>query len=249
MEMKKWVVVMIAGLVMGTEAMVRLAKTQPGPTAAEEIPVVTPTAKPTPMPTPVEWETIVQDVPFAAQAPFGEWSDPRQQDGCEETSVLMAMKWVKGETVTPAEAKAEVIKMADYEVAVYGTFVDTSAHDTNERLLKNYFGYDQGRVISVGDSKVLVTELMAGNILIVPADGQLLGNPNFTRPGPERHMLVVKGYDARTQEFITNDPGTRAGEDYRYAEKIFWNAMRDYPTGDHLPITKVEKRMIVVSKG
>lgn len=37
--------------------------------------------------------TILYDVPFAAQAPFGEWSDKRQQDGCEEVSALMAVKW------------------------------------------------------------------------------------------------------------------------------------------------------------
>ena len=238
---------MICGLVIGSEAGVRLASRDMAMEVVE-VAVATPTAGATPRPTPVKWESVIQEVPFTAQAPFGEWSDPRQQDGCEEAAVLMAMKWVKGEGLTPQQAKEEILKMADYEAVVYGSYVDTSAHDTAERLMEDYFGYSEARVISVGDSKVLVRELMDGNVLVVPSDGQLLGNPNYTRSGPERHMLVVIGYDVETGEFITNDPGTRLGKGYRYPERIVWNAMRDYPSGDHLPITKIEKRMIVVRK-
>ena len=79
-------------------------------------------------------------------------------------------------------------------------------------------------------------------------NGQKLGNPFFTAPGPERHMLVVIGYDPEKLEFITNDPGTRQGEAYRYPVNVLWLAIRDYPTGDHEPITEVVKKMIVIGR-
>ena len=34
---------------------------------------------------------VLLNVPFTSQAPFGEWSDPRHQDGCEEAAALMAV--------------------------------------------------------------------------------------------------------------------------------------------------------------
>ena len=76
-------------------------------------------------------------------------------------------------------------------------------------------------------------ELEAGHLVIIPTNGQALKNPNFTLPGPERHMLVVKGYDYETEEFITNDPGTRNGADYRYKKDLLFEAIRNYKTGFH----------------
>src|SRR6266567_9414371 len=41
-------------------------------------------------------------VPFIVQAPFGNWSDPVFQNACEESSIVMAMGWLKGiKTITP----------------------------------------------------------------------------------------------------------------------------------------------------
>jgi hypothetical protein len=61
-------------------------------------------------------------------------------------------------------------------------------------------------------------------------------------------MVVIRGYDVDTKEFITNDVGTRQGENYRYPESVLFNAIRDYPTGDHLPITGFTKSAILVWK-
>jgi len=79
-------------------------------------------------------------------------------------------------------------------------------------------------------------------------NGQALGNPNFTPPGPEYHFLLIRGYNPSTDTFITNDPGTRNGELYKYSSDTLFNAIRDYPTGDHLPITSTRKAMIVILK-
>jgi len=83
-------------------------------------------------------------------------------------------------------------------------------------------------------------------VLILPMDGQVLENPYYTEPGPERHMLVVVGYDDATEEFITNDPGTRRGAEFRYSYENIFIAMRDYPTGDVLAIETLKKSAIAV---
>lgn len=213
---------------------------------SSEIFVTTPA--PTPAPTPRA--KIVLDVPFVAQAPLGAWSDPRQQDGCEEAVSFMVWLWAT-ERETPVSLEAqekEIIKISDWEAEKYGDYHDTSVRDTLERIIKGYYLYDRAEVrytITIGGIK---NELYNGNIVIVPANGRALNNPNFTPPGPDRHMLLIRGYDPETREFLTNDNGTRRGENYRYSEKILFGAIRDYPTGNHLPIEKESKVMIVVKK-
>jgi len=64
----------------------------------------------------------------------------------------------------------------------------------------------------------------------VPAAGRELGNPNFTDPGPLYHMLVVRGYTENN--FITNDVGTRKGENYQYKYDVLMNAIHDWNGGD-----------------
>lgn len=192
---------------------------------------------------------VLMDVPFTPQAPFGEWSNPVYQDGCEEATMLMAVRWAKGgSALTKEEAKSEILKIAEYQKNKYGEYRDTSAEDTVARIIKGYFNYDQAEVkrnITIDD---IIKELMKGNLVITPMNGRELDNPHYTGEGPERHMLVIRGYDTKTKEFITNDAGTRLGEKYRYKEEVLYNAIRDYLTGYHLMIEKEEKVMIVVKK-
>lgn len=192
--------------------------------------------------------SILLNVPFTSQAPFGNWDDMRQETGCEEASVLMAVRWVKGLELTLEEAEKEIIASSDYQLAKYGYFEDTSVQDTATRILSGYFGYENYEVRTEITSKDIITEIEKGNIVIVALAGQKLGNPFYTPPGPISHMMVVIGYDTDTKEFITNDPGTRHGEKFRYSENIFEAALRDYPSGDHEPITENRTAMIVIRK-
>ncbi len=188
----------------------------------------------------------LEAVPFVPQAPFGEWKDKRFQDGCEETASLIAVLWAKGKTLNKAQAKQEIIKMAAYEQKKYGGYVDTSAEDTLARLIKGYFKYDKAAVKKNITADDIITEIKNGNLVIAPFNGRLLRNPYYTQPGPERHMIVIRGYDEEKKEFITNDIGTRRGEDYRYPKDVLFSAIRDYPSGNHKPIKKVEKNIIVI---
>lgn len=193
-------------------------------------------------------KSVLFDVPFTSQAPFGNWSDARKQDGCEEAAVIMAMAWVKGETLDPNSVDNEINKIAEYEEETVGTFHDTSAFDTVETIFKGYFEYDNAEARYQIGKEDIIKELMAGNLIIVPTRGQLLGNPNYTPPGPVTHNLVVIGYDIKTKEFITNDPGTRKGKGYRYNEDVLIDAIIDYPTGSHEKIVEEKTAMIIVSK-
>ena len=51
-------------------------------------------------------------------------------------------------------------------------------------------------------------------------------NPNFKDGGPNYHMLVVTGYDATG--FVTNDPGTRLGQNFHYDYAGFDYAIHDW---------------------
>lgn len=146
------------------------------------------------------------------------------------------------------EAKREIYRLSKLSAELFGTAVDTSAEDTLT-LFRKYTGRSDGELLDPATDDGMRSALVSGHILIVPVDGQALGNPHFTAPGPETHMLVVIGYDATTGEYITHDPGTRFGEGYRYPEERLIRAMRDYPTGDHLPIGSVVKRAIVIGQG
>lgn len=189
---------------------------------------------------------VLLDVPFSPQAPFGEWSDPRQQDGCEEIATIMAVYWARGLPLSREQAKKEIFALADYELKKYLSFKDTSAADTVERLFKGYYKYDRVEVRYDVDAQKIKEELYHGNLVIVPLNGRAIGSPYYTRGGPERHMLLIIGYDSKTKEFITNDAGTRHGGKYPYSVERVMSSIRDYPTGDHLPITQECKAMIVV---
>jgi hypothetical protein len=188
---------------------------------------------------------VLQSVIFTAQAPGGNWSDPREQDGCEEASILMAAKWAKGETTWGSgEALNQILALSHKAEDMFGTYHDSSAADTL-KLYKAYFGLN-GTVKYNVTAEDMKKELASGHVIVVPANGQKLGNSNFTAPGPDRHALIVIGYDDNAKVFITNDPGTRNGKGYRYAYTTLLNAMVDYPTGDHAALFSTNKNAAII---
>lgn len=211
--------------------------------------VVEPVKSPTPTPIPKP-QFILHDVPFVSQAPTGNWDGDRQQDGCEEAATYMAILWARGEKppTSLSEQEKALVAISDYETEKYGGYHDTSVKDTIERIFKGYFNYHNVEARYGVTTDDIKDELAKGNILVVLADGQKLGNPYFTPPGPDRHALVIRGYDPGSSEFITNDNGTKRGEGYRYKVNVLMNAIVDYPTGDHLPIEEEMKAMIIVRK-
>jgi len=186
-------------------------------------------------------EKILIDVPFTSQAPFGKW-DAYHEEACEEASLLMVAYFAQSKKLTPAIAEKEIQALIAYEIKNTEGYEDSTAVQT-AKLGRDYYGLKNLRVVYDFTTKDLKEYLAKGKPIIIPVAGRLLGNPNFTAPGPLYHNLVLIGYDGNT--IITNDPGTRNGQGYRYQIKTIYNAIHDF-SGDKNKIETGQKAMIVV---
>ena len=195
-----------------------------------------------------EFEKIILNVPFTSQAPYGNWNDSRFQDGCEEASVLMSMYWVTNKKLSKKTAAQLIKDIANFQKNKYGNYYDTSSKDTVKRIFEEYFKYSHVKIKNNITPDDIINELKKRNLVLVPVNGKKLNNIYYTQPGPERHMLVIKGWNEKTQNFITNDSGTIRGFNYKYKKNILFNAIRDYKTGYKEKIEKMKKVMIVVIK-
>ena len=162
------------------------------------------------------------EVPFSPQAPDANWDAP-YQEACEEMSIMMVHHFFEGTELDQEQADAELLELVAWEEA------NGYPEDVNMEELANiaekYYKVRTNILYNptVDDLKV---QLAAGNPVIVPAAGRQLGNPYFSGEGPWYHMLVLTGYDR--DEFITNDPGTRRGEDYKYKYDVLLRAVHDW---------------------
>ena len=180
------------------------------------------------------------DVPFTSQAPTANW-DETFKEACEEASALMVDYYYKNKTLAPAVATAEILKMVDWQIKNFNGHFDLTVQQTAE-MIKNYFGYQKVEVLDNPTIDDIKFHLNKKRPVIVPAAGRELANPYFRTPGPLYHMLVIKGYTEN--QFITNDPGTKRGENYLYDYEIIMNAMHDWNNSGE--ITEGAKRIIVI---
>lgn len=191
-------------------------------------------------------------VPFIVQAPFGNWSDPVFQNACEESSIVMAMGWINNaQSIGARDAQSKILDIVKFENETFGYNEDTDVFEV-ARIFREHFGKSDVTVkenISLGD---IISELEKGNLVLVPAFGQSLANPNYTPPGPIAHMVVVTGYNEGSKKFITNDPGTKNGADYKYDENVLFEAIWQYPSGKgplEIPAKEaMKKAMVIVPK-
>lgn len=211
--------------------------------------IITPTTTPTSTPKPVSKLIYLENVPFVAQAPYGNWKDPLEQNGCEEAAATIAVYWARGQSLSKQQMLDDIKAISNYEIKNFGNSVDTSAWDTASRIIQGYYHYSNSRAEIVSTVDQIINWLSEDYLVITPMNGQKILNHNYTAPGPERHMIVIRGYDPKTGDFVTNDAGTRLGENFRYPKDLFFNAIRDYPTGDHQPfINSSSKSAILVWK-
>jgi hypothetical protein len=182
-------------------------------------------------------------VPFLCQAPYGNWAEP-WQDACEEASIIMAMRYAKGESVGRKEGNREILEIVEFQEQHYGGHFDLTSEQAVQ-LIKDYYKFDQLELRDEFTIDDIKAELAKGNIVIAPMAGRLLGNPYYTPPGPAYHYMLFKGYNDRSGQFITNDCGTRRGSNYRYKYQTAYHAIHDW-TGDKKTITQGAKAMIVV---
>jgi hypothetical protein len=178
----------------------------------------------------VDQKKEIGKVPFTVQAPLGDWDDMRFQDGCEEASIVMAMHWIQKKTLaSPTAAQQEILKITDFEKKTLDNYIDNSLEDVGS-VLTDLYAFKNFNIVKQPTLEDLKKELENGNIIIVPTYGRALKNPNYKAPGPVAHMLVLVGWDEKAREFVTNDPGTKHGEGYRYDENVLFEAIWAYPS-------------------
>lgn len=186
-------------------------------------------------------DKIFIKVPFTSQAPLSNW-DERHEEACEETALIMVRYYLDNKTLNKDIAEKEIQDIIKFEIKTYGDYKDSDAGQI-VKLAKDYYGITNLKVIYDFQKEDIKKYLARGKPIIVPAAGRKLGNPNFTPPGPWYHNLVLVGYDGDT--IITNDPGTRKGEGYKYNIDILYNAIHDFP-GKPEEILTGRKAMIVM---
>jgi VanZ family protein len=186
-------------------------------------------------------ENIFIKVPFTTQAPFSNW-DELHEEACEEASLVMIKYYLDKKNLDKEISEKEIQSLIAFEKKSYGELKDLNAQEF-VKLAEDY--YDIANLEVIYDFKLedIKKYLAKEKPIIIPAAGRLLGNPNFTSPGPLYHNLVLVGYNGNT--IITNDPGTRKGEGYEYKIKILYNAIHDFP-GTKEEIEKGRKAMIII---
>jgi len=188
-----------------------------------------------------EHAITILPVPFTTQAPFSDWGLP-YQESCEEAAMLMAAEYFKGNhsSVLAADyANSEILKLVAWEKREKGFYEDTTAQQVAE-IIKEYYGlFAQVEPFDATHARQAIKNKQ---LVLLPTAGRLLNNPHFHFPGPIYHMLVLKGFDGN--EFITNDPGTRYGQSYRYTVDLLERAVHDWNNGQ---VEQGASVMIIVS--
>ncbi|MBU1037265.1 C39 family peptidase [Patescibacteria group bacterium] len=179
------------------------------------------------------------NVPFTSQAPFANW-DETFKEACEEAAALIVHYYYQNKNFTKDIATEEILKMVDWQIDNWGGHFDLTASQTAQ-LIKDYWGYKKIEIINNPTVEEIKNHLFKKRPVIVPAAGRELNNPYFRQPGPIYHMLVIKGYTKN--EFITNDPGTKRGEDFMYSFETIINSIHDWNEEN---ILQGEKRIIVI---
>ncbi len=183
------------------------------------------------------------NMPFASQAPTGNWGDP-YQEACEEASLLLVHHYLSKAPLDNNIMDRDILELVAWETDHgYGHDVTTSQLAD---ITKEKFGYS-AEVIADNDVTIerIEEELAQGNPVIVPLQGQDIGNPYFSGDGPPYHMLVIIGYN--DTQFITHDVGTRHGANYAYKKEVIMNAIHDW-TGSKETMRSGAKAMLVVRK-
>lgn len=162
---------------------------------------------------------------FASQAPDGNWDQP-YQDACEEASIIIDRYYLDKLNLTKDIMNEQILAMVDWQNKNWNGHHDLTSEKTLE-LARQFYGLN-GQTIYDYDVDLIKQKIADGIPVIMPANGKKLNNPNFRNGGPEYHMLVIKGYDS--ENFITNDPGTRKGEGYIYPYDTILNSIKN-PAG------------------
>lgn len=168
--------------------------------------------------------SAIIEMPFLVQAPFANW-DPAHEEACEEASILMVSHYLdKTGIENQDQGEKEILDLVSFETEKgYGPSVTL---EELAKIAETKLGLKNLRIVREVSKEKIKEEIANGKPVIIPAAGKILPNPNFRNGGPNYHMLVVKGYNS--DYFITNDPGTKKGEGFKYKFDDLLNAIHNW---------------------
>lgn len=187
-------------------------------------------------------KTAQLTVAFTAQAPTANW-DELHNEACEEASAIMANAYFTHiSSLPPATVEKQITELTKWQDDNFGYHLSVSTTEAATMIEENY----KLKTDIVPLNEQTIKQAIAdGKLVIYPANGQLLNNPNFKTPGPIYHMLVITGYNG--DNIITNDPGTRNGLNYKYSYSTLESAGGTY-NHDTKSVDLNDKQIIIVSK-
>ena len=184
---------------------------------------------------------LIENFPFQSQAPLANW-DELHNEACEEASLALDYYYLNHKELTSAEMDKQILALVAFQEKAGAKQQNLPVAEAL-KLAQNFYKID-GQVVADATIADMKQEISQNHPVIVPTAGRLLGNPNFRRPGPVYHMLVVIGYDQ--SDIIVQDVGTHNGDHYRYNQKIFANAWHDW-TGSDSTMEQGEKNFLVLT--
>ncbi len=164
-------------------------------------------------------------VPFTSQAPQGIWIEP-WQNACEESVILMLDAYYQQYTFSDVAANKGIRNILYLKELAFGYSLDEDA-STVVTLINNYLPWEAS-IVENPTLSAIKKEIDARRPVIVPTYGKGLRNPYFQDGGPDYHTIIISGYDDATQEFITQEPGTSYGNNYRYPYTRLQEAIHDF---------------------
>lgn len=182
-------------------------------------------------------------MPFASQAPLGDWNPP-YDEACEEASLIIVHHYLEGTALDASIMNADILRMVAHEESK-GLPVDIDMMQLAQ-VARDLYGYNAEVFEGDGVNRERIEqEIARGNPVIVPLAGQDIGNPYYSGDGPPYHVLVIVGFD--DQRFITHDVGTKRGENYAYRKEVLLSAIHDW-NGSTDTIRSGPRRMLVVTQ-
>jgi len=175
-------------------------------------------------------EIVNLNVPFISEAPQKIWSGP-WLNACEEASITMVDAYYLNQTkVTPKDAANLMNQLFAWQNKLFKSNANTNATRTIQMIEGNNLSF-QGKIVREPTLEQIQEELRAGHPVISLHYGFDLNNPDlhFLRTGSGYHMMVIKGFDDNTGDFIVQDNGSHNdGIDFRYKYDILMSSLHDY---------------------
>ncbi len=155
--------------------------------------------------------------PFISQAPLWDWKEP-WSDFAEEAVIAMVRHWLaETEPEYPRTTANELLAIAE-EAGEKQLSLEKISLLLNAPQMDIQLDPTVQSLIQAFDTRAVV---------IIPVNGRVLQNPFYSKPEPLQHMVLVYGYDAETDRFLAQDPGTNRGEATEFEPEKLLKSIQD----------------------